>query len=104
MNLGSFSANSNHLISYQLLCGCHLWRPDDVEIVFCEEDTSALPDPVLASKHIWPYSPVPDGHRPNEAEEIARRAAQSAVKFMVNDKLTLLGLMMKCTCNESKSC
>lgn len=75
-----------------------------LKLFFCEEETSALPDPVLASKHIWPYSPVPDGHRPNEAEEIARRAAQSAVKFMVNDKLTLLGLMMKCTCNESKSC
>ena len=40
---------------------------------------NALPDSLLAWKHLYPGSMPADGQVPSDAEEVARRAAASAV-------------------------
>ena len=44
-------------------------------------------DAILSWKHLYPGSVAPEGQFPNQAEEIARRAAATAAAKMIPDKM-----------------
>ena len=67
--------------SFRMMC-CHLSN-----FVGGGEKRSALTPEVLAWRHLWPMSPVPDGQAPSEAEEVARRSAAGVTKRLLPDRV-----------------